>query len=94
MLYISRCLGIKGAGLAGAKYGVVDTEDGTETLISWSKLAAMMQVPTSSPLEIKGVNCEWQTTVVNGENRRWARVVKISVYKGPGTLHRDKITVV
>lgn len=94
MLYVSRCVAKKGTGLAGARYGVVDTEDGIETLISWAQLAAMMQTPSSSPLEIKGVDCEWQTTVVNGEKRRWAKVVKISVYKGPGTLPRDKITVV
>lgn len=94
MLYISRCLGIKGAGMAGAKYGVVDTEDGTETLISWAQLAGLMQTPSSEPLEIKGVDCKWQTTTVDGETRRWAKVVRIGVYKGPDTLPRDKITTV
>lgn len=94
MLYVSRCVGIKGAGMAGAKYGVVDTEDGTETLISWAQLAGLMQAPSSSPLEIKGVDCEWQKTIVNGQTMRWARVVRIGVYKGPGTLPREKITTV
>lgn len=94
MLYISRCLAKKDTGLAGARYGVVDTEDGTETFISWANLAALMQTPSSDPLEIKGVDCEWCTTTVNGQTRRWARVVRIGVYKGPGTLPRDKITTV
>ena len=94
MLYVSRCVGIKGAGLAGAKYGVVDTEDGTETFIPWAELASLMKAPTSEPLDIKGVDCVWQEKVVDGKTMRWAKSVRISVYKGEGTLPRDMITTV
>lgn len=90
-MYVRRCFTTKGAGIAGAKYGIVDTEDGIETIISWAQLAGILQ---NSPLDIKGVQYEWSSTVVNGKTRKYPRIVRIGVYRGAGTLPDEQITTV
>lgn len=91
MLYVSRCVKSAVPGIATVKYGVVDTDDCTETMISWAQLASMLQ---TSALDIKGVEYDMQSVVVDGVRRKYPRVVRIGLYKGKGTLPRDKITTI
>lgn len=83
MLYISRCL--RGN---PAKYGVVDTDDCTETVITASELGRMVQ---DYNLDIKGVRCETRRVNVNGRRVPYTRVVEVKPYRGKERLMEDRI---
>lgn len=98
MLYISRIVG----GSIGRRYGVVDTDDCTEMLVSYQELEETVSGVRikkdgsvsflHQPIQIHGVTVkEDDIDTPTGQIMYFFTIDKIDVYTGPGCLPLSRI---
>lgn len=91
MLYVHRAIHGDSGHVTDVKYGIVDTEDGIETVVSEDQLNQMCVLvgcpsDRSIPINIKGVEFDWEDVNWHGEVSPRLKVQYMRVYKGDGRL--------
>ena len=87
MLYVNRIAESRYS--FGRSYGIVDTDDGTETVVGWKELEEI--TCGQHPVQILGVRTKPYSDYDDNGYREWMGLDEVEVYTGPGRLSPSQI---